>query len=87
MVNFQLVNDIMLLSIQSNKEEILVMGMSKEEQKWRAHDDACTLKEADLIKRDPARLRAAQLEAVKMVEEQEENIKTLKKIARAIKKR
>lgn len=54
------------------------ISMSKSESEWRAEDDFRTLAEAIKIKKDPARLKAAQAIAVKKMQAAEE-IKDLKK--------
>lgn len=55
--------------------------MSTEEKRWRAEDDARTLSEAEAIKRDPARLKAAQKAAVKLAKEAADKAAGMKKVA------
>ncbi len=43
--------------------------MGRDEAKWRAEDDARTLMRAEEVKRDKARLNAAQAQAKKQMEE------------------
>jgi hypothetical protein len=47
-----------------------IAGPTKQEQDtWRAEDDARTLMRAEEIKRDSARIKAAQAQAKKQIEE------------------
>jgi hypothetical protein len=55
--------------------------VSVEEKKWQAQDDAHTLARANEIKKDSSRMKAAQVEASKMYEEQKKRADSLKSIA------
>ena len=53
-----------------------------EERKWMAESDARTLAEADVIKKDPERLKAASERAAVMAEEQQKAAKAISKVAK-----
>lgn len=55
--------------------------ISAEEKEWRAESDARTLVEADVIKSDPERLKAAQEKAKKMVEEKKRESEAMDRVA------
>jgi membrane protein involved in colicin uptake len=55
--------------------------MSAEEKRWRAEEDARTLAEAEVIKKDSARLKAAQQAAAKMAKEAADRAAGMSKIA------
>lgn len=52
-----------------------------EDKRWRAREDAYSLAQAEEVKADPARLEAARKEAQKMVEEEQERLKGMRKAA------
>ena len=54
------------------------LSMVKQEAKWQAEHDARTIAEAEAIKSNPRRLRAAQAEAKKMLKEKEAEVAGLK---------
>jgi hypothetical protein len=60
--------------------------LTMEEAKWQAENDARTLKEAEVIKADNARLKAAANMAAQMVKKEEAEAKAMKKIASLKKK-
>lgn len=51
------------------------------EAEWEAQDDARSLARAEQIKADPARLKAAQEAAKKLVKERREDIAAFSKVA------
>ncbi len=51
------------------------------EAQWRARDDARALMEAEKIKKDPKRLKAAKAAAKAMLEEAQEQVAAAKKFA------
>lgn len=53
-----------------------------EKRKWQAQSDARTLAEADVIKKDAERLKAATIEAKAMAEEQQKAAKAIGKVAK-----
>lgn len=55
--------------------------MSEEDKKWQAENDAHTLAEAEVIKGDENRLKAAQEAAVRLSNEKEAEAKGMKAIA------
>jgi len=56
-------------------------SMTEEDKKWQAENDAHTLAEAEVIKGDSKRLKAAQETAKKISEEAEERAKGMKAIS------
>jgi hypothetical protein len=56
--------------------------LSPDERKWQAENDARTLAEAEQIKEDKTRLEAAQSAAKRMLEEEEERTRAMRKVAR-----
>ena len=52
-----------------------------DEKEWQAESDARTLVEADVIKSDPERLKAAQEKAKKMVEEKKRESEAMDRVA------
>lgn len=60
----------------------MVSNLSKEEKKWRAESDASTLAEAEAIKSDKSRLKAAAAEARKMAKDAENRAKGMKRVAK-----
>jgi hypothetical protein len=55
--------------------------MSAEEKRWRAEEDARTLAEAEMIKKDSARLKSAQQAAAKMAKEAADRAAGMRKVA------
>ena len=55
--------------------------IAREDKKWRAQDDARTLAEAQSIKKDPARMKAAVQEAKKMADDEAARAQSLRKVA------
>ena len=55
--------------------------ISAEDKRWRAEADAHTLAEAEAIKRDPARLKAAQKAAKTMAKEAEDKALGMRTVA------
>lgn len=53
---------------------------TKEERRWRAESDARTLAEAEEIKRDKARKRAAMKEALRLARDVAKQAANLKKV-------
>ena len=51
------------------------------EKKWAAENDARTLAEAEAIRKDASRMRAASKEAKKMVDEEMIKAKALRKVS------
>lgn len=62
-------------------DEGMAYEVSAEEKKWQAESDARTLAEAEVIKGDPDRLKAAQESAKGMAEEKSDEAAAMKKIA------
>lgn len=60
------------------------MEMSVEDKKWQAQSDARTLAEAEVIKGDPERLKAAQEAAVKLAEESREEAEGMSMVAKGM---
>jgi len=56
--------------------------MSAEERRWQAESDVRSLMEAEVIKRDKARLKAAVNAAKSMAKKEEDEAKAVKKIAK-----
>jgi len=52
------------------------------EKKWRAESDARALIEAEAIKQDSTRMKAAKTAAKRMASEKEKEVKAAKKIAK-----
>jgi hypothetical protein len=59
-----------------------MVRVNDEEKRWRAESDARTLAEAEAIKQDTSRKKAAARAAKAMVEKEEIEARALKKIAR-----
>jgi len=59
-----------------------MVKMTVQDKKWRAESDAHTLAEAEVIKSDRTRLGAAKREAKSMVTERQEQLNSIKKIAK-----
>ena len=59
-----------------------MVKMTVQDRKWRAQDDARTLEQAEIIKSDRTRLGAAKREAKSMVTERQEQLNSIKKIAK-----
>ena len=55
--------------------------MTAQEKKWRAEEDARTLAEAESVRRDPTRMRAATMVAKTMADEQNKRAASLRKVA------
>lgn len=53
-----------------------------EEKRWQAESDARTLAEANVIREDPERMKAAQGAAKKMAEDEREQANAMSKVAR-----
>jgi len=60
--------------------------LTAEDKKWRAESDARTLIEAESIKGDSARRRAAITAAKTIVKEKEKEVKAVKKIIKPTRK-
>ena len=58
------------------------MIVNKTEADWQAEDDAQTLARAEQIKEDKARLTAAQQAAKRLLKEEEERTRGMRKVAR-----
>ena len=54
---------------------------TKEQKQWAAESDAHTLVEADVIRSDPERLKAAQEIAKEILKEQEQKAEAMKAVA------
>ena len=52
-----------------------------DEKEWQAESDARTLVEADVIRNDPERLKAAQEKAKKLVEEKKRESEAMARVA------
>jgi hypothetical protein len=57
--------------------------ISPDEKRWRAEDDARTLAQAEQIKADRERLQSAKDAAARLLAEEEERIRGMRKIARS----
>jgi hypothetical protein len=55
--------------------------ISAQDKKWAAESDARTLAEAEAIRKDVSRMRAASKEAKKMVDEEMIKAKALRKVS------
>ena len=55
--------------------------ISNDEKEWRAENDARVLVEADVIRNDPERLKAAQEKAKKLVEEKKRESEAMARVA------
>lgn len=55
--------------------------MSAEEKDWQAESDARTLVEAEVIRSDPERLKAAQEKAKKMADEKKRESEAMSRLA------
>lgn len=55
--------------------------MNKQEREWQQESDAHTLAEAEVVKKDPARLKGAKTAAVKMAKEQQARADALSKVS------
>lgn len=58
------------------------IAMTKSDKKWQAESDARTLMEADVIKVDSTRLRAAANAAKLMKKEKQDEAKAMAKVAK-----
>lgn len=56
-------------------------NMAEEEKRWQAESDARALAEAEVIRNDPDRLKAAQKAAKDMADEQKKDAEAMSKIA------
>lgn len=56
--------------------------VSKEDKLWQARSDARTLADAETIMMDTTRVRAAAVEAKKMMEDVSKQVKTLSKVSK-----
>jgi len=56
--------------------------MTAQDKKWQAQDDARTLAQANEIKSDPTRIRAAVKEAKVMVKEEQQRLTSISKVAK-----
>ena len=56
-------------------------NMTAQDKKWRAEEDARTLAEAEVVKRDTIRMKAATNAAKKMADEQKVRAASLRKVA------
>lgn len=59
------------------------ISITADEKRWRAENDARTLAEANVIKKDPSRLQAAADAAQRMVEEQQKEAAAMRSVARS----
>lgn len=57
--------------------------MSAEDKKWQAENDARTLAEAEVIKNDSSRLKAAQNAAKGMAKEKQDEASAMSNVAQA----
>ena len=57
-------------------------SVPKEEARWRAESDARTLMEADVIRKDPMRKKAAAAAARKLSEEKTAEARAMQSVAR-----
>jgi hypothetical protein len=64
-----------------NAEAVPVPRLSTQDKMWRAQDDARVLAQAEDVKKDGVRLKAAKAQAKKMAREQEVSLASIKKIA------
>lgn len=59
------------------------VAKNAEEEKWMAESDARTLAEADAIRQDPGRMEKAKKAAKRMLEEEQDRVNGLAKVANA----
>lgn len=64
-----------------NSKEVIAMPKTTQDRKWEAENDARTLTEADTIKKDSSRLRAASGAARRMAKEEKVRLDSLRKVA------
>lgn len=57
-----------------------VQPISVDERKWQAENDVETLTEAETIKKTPARLKAAKVAAVRMIQERQQKVNDMSKV-------
>lgn len=60
-----------------------VLVSNKSEKEWKAESDARLLVEAEEVRSDPSRMRAASRAAGRMIREQEDKIVSMRRIARS----
>lgn len=65
----------------TSAEAVSTPRVSAQDRMWRAQDDARILAQAEEVKKDSTRLKAARAQAKKMAREQEISLNSIKKIA------
>ena len=62
-------------------EVLMALTQAQQDKQWQAESDARSLRDSEIIKKDPARFKAAKAEVLKQIIQKEAELKAFKNLA------